>query len=311
MSINMIVFIFGKLKRLCFCPALLSSLVVMSSFLPNVRAEQGFSSNYQSPSESVSSSGPSLLRDLMPKFTPDFWKGFKQPTFLPAGTVLTGVLQDKLSSKNSRVGDLFAIVLPDGYREAGNQLLPNGAKVVGAVANVLPASQMRNGNPGQIDITLQTLVLPDGRTTPIYGFIERNPNLAPNQNTSPTRKTLPIRQYLQSLKNSAVNMVNTVSRRSIGMSTYYPGQVGQDFLMEPGEVVPIRLSNAVDIDRLMAAPIPPTAWPQAVIPQGLPQGFQPFNNNYNQGMAPTQPSFVPGLFNYGSQPPNPGTVPSF
>src|SRR4029453_8845097 len=43
---------------------------------------------------------------MVPKFDPDFWKG-QLANRVPAGTVLSGILEDDLSSSSNKVGDIF------------------------------------------------------------------------------------------------------------------------------------------------------------------------------------------------------------
>ena len=201
---------------------------------------------------SVSSYTP----DFMPRFSPDFWKAQSFMQGLQAGTVLTGVLQDKLSSKSSKVGEVFSIALLDGYSEAGKELLPRGTKIVGAVTQVISGRQSRNGQPGRIDISLQTLVLPDGRSTPIYAFIERNPNLEFQKDPSKVQKGPPLSGYGQSMKNSMAGFANSIGRRAVGMQLYYPGRVGLD---------PRELHAGADARLSIAGP----GWPGPFRPDGV------------------------------------------
>jgi len=197
--------------------------------------------------------------DFVQSFTPDFWKGKSLVTGLQAGTVLTGVLQDKLSSKSSKVGDVFVIGLPDGYVENGNELLPKGTKILGAVTQVMSGQQSRNGQPGRVDIALQTLVLPDGRSTPVYALIERNPNLEFQEDPRTPKKGLPLGEYGQSLKSSAAGIVNSITRRATGLALYYPGRTGAELSMEPGQMLPLRLNRPLDLAALLRQPIPSEA----------------------------------------------------
>ena len=93
-----------------------------------------------------------------------------------AGTVLNGTLVDELSSKKSKIGDTFSILLTEGYVRDNVQLIPANSKIVGAVNAVTPASTTSNGVAGSVQVSLQTLVMPDGRSMPISASILYNPN---------------------------------------------------------------------------------------------------------------------------------------
>jgi hypothetical protein len=146
--------------------------------------------------------------------------------------------------------------LLDGYSQEDKELLPKGTKIVGAVTQVVSGQKSRSGQPGRIDISLQTLVLPDGRSTPIYAFIERNPNLEHQQDPNKQQKGLPLASYGQSLKNSVAAFGNAITKRAVGMNVYYPGRTGHELEMEPGEVLPLRLNRPLDLPGLLRQPVP-------------------------------------------------------
>ncbi|MGH9553856.1 MAG: hypothetical protein ACRD3W_31040, partial [Terriglobales bacterium] len=110
----------------------------------------------------------------IPTFNADFWKGMAATRIGP-GTVLTGIMEETISSKDSKMGDIFAIRLEDGYSVEGKELIPKGAKIVGSICGVSPAVGQKGGMPGQLRVSLQTLVFPDGSSTPFWGYIDHNP----------------------------------------------------------------------------------------------------------------------------------------
>jgi hypothetical protein len=240
--------------------------------------------------------GASALRpDYVPRFTPDFWKGGSMNTYLEAGVVLTGTLADDLSSKKSQKGDVFTINLDNGYTFGGRQMVPADSKIVGVVVSVTPAKSLTHGMPGRLEISLQTFVLPDGRSTPVFGFIERNPNQEFKEDPAQVKKGPPLAGYANSLRGGANAFVSQVSRRALGMNIYNPGyRMGQDFTMNKGESLPIRLNRRLDIGKLMQEPIPPQGQAQGQGSAALPQG--------SSVLPATAPS-VPGLAGPDYQPP--------
>ena len=236
--------------------------------------------NYQAAAANASIGARVLAPDYVAKFTPDFWQGAGSGSsnYLQPGSVLTGILQDKLSSKTSKAGDIFTIALPDGYTNGNCQLIAGGSKIVGVVVSATPAKLLAHGQPGRVELSLQTLVLPDGRSSPIYATIERNPNLDFAEDPSKRKKNPSLVQYAQSLKGTAYALVNSVSGRAIGMPFMYPGRTGKEFVLEPGVLLPIRLSRTLDLKALAQQPAVdllnsalPTNQPQAQ--QALPEPF--------------------------------------
>ncbi len=209
-----------------------------------------------------------------------------------AGSVLTGVLGDDISSRKSLSGDLFSIVLVDGYSQNGNELIPRGARIIGKVVVAAPAAiQRQRGASGNVEIGLTTLVFPDGRSTPFTGFIDRNP--AHDMKKAPIVRGpgLSMSDYKSSVGSMVNSMTFGLTRRS---SRAYRGK---DLLLEEGDVVPVRLTRSVDLTKMT----PPTAPPNAPLANPFTAGPMPgllgapgvsANNNhdYSQyGQAKAQP----------------------
>ncbi len=193
-----------------------------------------------------------LGMNMVPKFNGNFNGNFLPPALsgnrIPPGTVLTGILEQDLSSAKNKVGDVFSIRLEDGFAENGIQLIPQQSKVLGSILFAQSAKTKHGGMPGTIQIALQTLVFPDGRTCPISGFIEHNPlNDAPQPNNSHPGKTAS--QYAQHMGWSAMNFFT----RRVGYNMAYP-TYGKEFQMKQGEVLPIRLNQGLDLTK-MTAPV--------------------------------------------------------
>jgi hypothetical protein len=215
---------------------------------------------------------------MVPKFTPDYMNQFKTAR-LGTGTVLTGIMDDELSSKNAKAGKVFSIRLQDGFVDNGKELIPKQSKIVGTVISATPAKARRNGEAGQIDISLQTLVFPDGSHTRFSGDLDYNP--ANDQKHKPG--------------SAPVDVANT-ARRSLGsLMTMVTGRVGMpirgfyrsglDLKIEKGQVVPIKVSRPVDLTRM--TPSPQVVQTPYTAPMGsaLPPQPAPPINQLPKGLA--------------------------
>lgn len=79
-------------------------------------------------------------------------------------------IEDKLSSKDSQVGDLFNTKVTEPvYSSTGVIVIPNGSTVVGKVTQVTPAK--KGGDPGQIDVSFIEVRLPNGMRKSINGSL--------------------------------------------------------------------------------------------------------------------------------------------
>jgi hypothetical protein len=251
---------------------------------------------------------PNML-GMVPKFNPDFFKN-RAATLVSPGTVLTGILEEDLSSKKNKAGDVFSIRLEDGFSANGNQIIPKQSKILGSISAVQSSTTRKGAMPGTITISLQTIVLPDGRTCPICGFIEHNPlSDATQPNSSNPQKTAT--DYTKHMGFSAMNFFT----RRVGFNMTYPN-FGLEFQMKKGEVLPIRLNRALDMSNMTppapsqsASPLPPVQQPtqqvglsagqMGSLSQAPQAGRQPGSAGFNQGF--NGPSFtgaaqaVPGL----------------
>jgi len=209
-----------------------------------------------------------------------------------AGSVLTGVLGDDISSKKSLSGDLFSIVIVDGYSQNGVELVPRGSRIIGKVVVAAAAAvQRQRGASGNVEVGLTTLVFPDGRSTPFTGFIDRNP--AHDMKKAPIVRGsgLSLSDYKSSVGSMVNSMTFGLTRRS---SRAYRGK---DLLLEEGDVVPVRLTRSIDLTKMT----PPTAPPNAPLANPFAVGPMPgllgapgvsASNNYGQyGQSKTHPGF--------------------
>lgn len=218
---------------------------------------------------------------------------------VPIGTLLSGVLEDDLSSGKNQKGDVFAIRLEDGYFKNGVEVIPRHSRIVGAVINVVPSKLTSRGNPGQLQINLQTIVFPDGSNTPLSGFIVHNPNMDMVQNPRKTSAADAAAYYPKAAARSLSMVGRTLTGRMIGFKPGYVSK-GPDFKLEKGEVLAVRLNRSLDLSHMSP---PPTGF----APQPMP--FDP-NAPTMQGLRTGQP-LPPGLVmppSLGSGSPAPSAV---
>ncbi|HEY9677605.1 MAG TPA: hypothetical protein V6C76_06325 [Drouetiella sp.] len=218
---------------------------------------------------------PAGMRPIQ-AFTPD---AFKQASVsrLSAGTVLTGILEDDLSSSKNNVGDVFSVRLEQGYSVNGTVLIPPQSKVIGCVMAAKSAKTQKFGAPGQLQVSMQTLVFPDGRSTRIYGFIEHNPAM---DMKSKYGSDNPLSGPYHAAKAGVISVFSGLNSKT-GLPINYPNiRSGLDFTLAKGELLPIRLNRFCDISNMTAAPaVPSTALaPVSAFPSA-------------DGMPPTAPQY--------------------
>lgn len=214
---------------------------------------------------------------LVPRFTADFWK-VQLANRVPAGTVLSGILENDLSSGKNKTGDIFEVKLKDGFVVNGVEVIPRNSKIIGHVSSAVPAKSLRHGHPGKMTVSLQTLVTPDGRSVPFHGFIDQNPNHLFKQ--EPPRRHAghhfsDIGQSVASFAGSFTSGIGVVLNKR---------HRGLDFQLDKGEVLPIRLNRSLDMPAAGAA--------QTVSAPAVP-GLAAAPAAQNQPAVARQ--FVPGL----------------
>lgn len=181
---------------------------------------------------------------------------------VPIGTLLSGILEDDLSSGKNQRGDVFSIRLEDGYFRNGVEVVPRHSRIVGSIVSVVPSALTGHGHPGNLQVNLQTIVFPDGSNTPLSGFIVHNPNMDESQNPRKTNAADAAAYYPKAAINSLGMVGRTLSGRLIG---YKPGfrQRGADFRMEKGEILAVRLNRSLDLSHMSP---PPTGFAPSNLP---------------------------------------------
>lgn len=263
---------------------------VIEKLFSNPAANSSYASLYASPN----SNSPYASVDGVPRFPSNFWGGLLHRHIVDAGTVLNGTLEDELSSKKSKIGDTFSILLADGYRLNNEQLIPQNAKIVGAVVSVTPASHKTNGVAGSVQISLQTLVLPDGASMPISASIMYNPN-QPDKIDIKKGRGVPVGEYAKSLEYMGVYAAGSLTR-TIGLPLPVKTQTssGPDFLIKKGELLPVKLIQPLDMTAFMNSQptsgnqspntqIPNTQVPNTQAPMMVPESRPPVNNGQVPG----------------------------
>lgn len=221
-----------------------------------------------------------------------FWQG-QHPGFsnrLQPGIMLNGVLDDEISSRDSKIGDLFAINLEEGFVQNGMQVIPRGSRILGAVTHVIPAKSQKSGVPGQLQVSLQTLVLPDGAHLPFAGFIAVNPN---HSYQNPPKQ----RSLGYDIKDTGQHLAGMMGSFTNGIGFMYAKKYrGNDFYMDKGEIIPVRLNKTIIIPEQYVQPVAMTGGTQTQfsMPPGMVPGLAG-PDQFGQFQAPKPPTPVPGL----------------
>jgi hypothetical protein len=230
------------------------------------------------------------MMGLVPKFDPSFLQQL-QTNNLPSGTVLTGILENTVSSKKSQAGDIFSIRLEDGFTINGVEVIPKQSKILGSVSSVLSSHVRHGAHPGTITISLQTLIFPDGRTTPFWGFIEHNP-LDDNTNQSGSHIKSKAAGYGRMASYGTVNFIT----KKVGYNLQ-PPNFGKELELKQGEVLPVKTNRIMDLSK-MTAPISQLAMPPGAV-NGMYQ-----SGTFPPGMQAASPNSLPGLPPYVPTSPN-------
>lgn len=237
----------------------------------------------------------------VPAFHPSFWQG-NHPSLgnqIQTGTVLTAILEDDLHSGKNVSGDSFALTIEDGFATNGNMLIPPKTKIIGTVTSTSPAKYTKQGIPGQMDVSLQSLVFPDGVTVPFHGFIDGNPNHLPKKSPKHRNHGQDLRDFGQSVSSmlgsftSGFNFVHARRHRGI------------DFILEKGEAIPVRLTRSLQIPQSEIKPITAQTAPgtgAATVPGLVPAqpvpglaGISGTGSGPNEFSQPIQPTALPSM----------------
>lgn len=280
---------------------LLAAVVMVSMGAPGAWARDQWSTNHGANNPPVD---PRFMpggqfSGYVPKVAGnDFWKGQLANT-IPAGTVFTAILEDDLSSAKNKPGDTFALTLDDGFSMNGKVLVPPKSKILGTVTAATSARMQRKlGTPGNLEISLQTLILPDGSHYPFAGFIDGNPNAKAKKPPKMRNAGVAISDYGESLAGMAMSFVSGPGYMMKKLNR------GLDFTLDAGDALPIRLTRGLELNaqahpqsQLAATPYAAHSSQQAatvagINPQGPVQlpGFVPMGANGAPNMVPSYTS---------------------
>ncbi len=193
----------------------------------------------------------------MPKFKSDFWTNAPRPPqhagqhIVDANTVLTGILQEDVSSKTSKPGDVFSILLADDYVVNDQVLIPKNSRFVGSVLAAAPAKKNLNGMPGNLQVSIQAIVNSVGVSVPVKAFIEYDPSQHTKIDTKKSRG-VPVGEWAKSAQYAVHYTAGSIGSR-LGIPLLYKGQTGggSDLSVPKGELIPVKLSEALDTTPLL------------------------------------------------------------
>ena len=89
------------------------------------------------------------------------------PVVIPAGTPLTVVLDNDVSSESANVGDAVSFHLASDYSEFDHVLIKAGETVRGSVASV--ERRKSGGRPGVVTVSVRSVRAVDGTYIPLRG----------------------------------------------------------------------------------------------------------------------------------------------
>jgi hypothetical protein len=151
------------------------------------------------------------------------------------------------------------------------------------------------GAPGNLEISLQTLILPDGSHYPFAGFVDGNPNSKAKKAPKVRHAGVAISDYAESVASMAMSFVSGPGFMMKKINR------GLDFTLDSGDALPIRLTRGLELNaqphqqsQLAATPYAPHVTQQTspvagINPQGPVQvpGFVPMGANGAPNMVPT------------------------
>ncbi len=176
----------------------------------------------------------------VPAFSPDFLQ--KQLAYsIAQGTILTGVIETTISSKVSKPGTIISIILPLGYKNNNVTIIPPSSKIIGVVMNAQESANLNHGHPGRIEISLQTLVFPSGKSAEFHGFISHNVSQDQMKAAITRNSGFDLKDYPQ---------LGTSFVRSFGLGVgafMKKSNQGKELNIIAGTVVPIKVTRRLDL----------------------------------------------------------------
>lgn len=92
-----------------------------------------------------------------------------QVSVIPAGTSFNVKVNDEISSKTAKLGQIFVVNLSNPLVVNGKEIIPAGSEAVGQVTYVKPAARM--ATDAQLEVKFTKVKLPNGQIVPVMGKI--------------------------------------------------------------------------------------------------------------------------------------------
>lgn len=227
-----------------------------------------------------------VYSNQMKAFTPEFFRQFARRR-LPVGTVLTAILENDISSNKSKAGDTFALTLQEGCAVNGYMVIPPNSRIIGSINSATPAKQLRAGNPGRVSISLQALVFPDGRHVPIYAQIATNPNMLKKKKPAVRNLGPDIKDFGQQVESMGLSFMRGPGFMMAKLNR------GPEFRVDKGEVVSVKLTQALSVPELGPV-LPPPLHPLMQAAQGPTIPYPPGTANMTPALIdPAGPIHLP------------------
>ncbi len=206
-----------------------------------------------------------------------------------------------ISSKLSQPGTIIAIDLPLGYKNNNTTLIPPGSKIIGVVMNTAPSATLNHGHPGRIELSLQTLVFPSGKSTEFHGFISHNVSQDQIKEALTKSAGFDVKDYPQ---------LGTSFLRSftlgIGAFTKKNNQ-GGDLNIAAGTMIPIKLTRRLDLAQMInyspnnnSVPTNYSQWGNTAKTYSSPYNAYSSLNNTNNNPELNQSQFNPNANPYNT-----------
>jgi len=143
----------------------------------------------------------------------------------PSGTLFRGVLQNQLSSANSKMGDNVYLIIPFDVKIGENTCLPKKSLMIGQVIQVQKAKPGKNGF---IQIKFEAIKFPDGWGTQLSAHVWNSGGsgiIGGETTKMVSYKKVP--HYIQD-SGTVVQLVET-GQRAMGQEKYLPA--GTEFVI--------------------------------------------------------------------------------
>ncbi|HTJ25590.1 MAG TPA: hypothetical protein VMA36_05425 [Candidatus Limnocylindria bacterium] len=203
-------------------------------------------------------------------------------TLLPSQTVITGALEQPISSKNAQIGDPFVLDVQSPY--PGDDQRFNGAKIYGHVASVGRAA---GSHKGSLNLAFDRLALADGTTASLQGTLL---SLDQKQGGSTAARGLMGAIVGNIVGNYLGKHIGTDIGGAVGAigGGLYAASLGTNVTVNQGSTIEMKTTQPSTILSRRQAGYPGQNYPGQNYPnQNYPNQPPPPPNPQNQGPVPT------------------------